>query len=192
MSKIFWVDTETTGLSQTKHGIISIAGIFDIDGIIVDTIDLEMKPTGRKSDNRALQINGYTHGRISKFKPWEQVFPEFITAINRISRKHFPDKKFTLAGQNIPFDNRHVRSWAEYCEALEYWDILIDQDNMIDTQKISKQFPELDSHKLGNLCKAFGVRLDNAHNAMADIAATRELYYAMLKRIEEEKQMELI
>ncbi len=192
MNKIFWIDTETTGLSDKIHGIISIAGIFDIDGTVVDKIELEMKPTGRICDNRALQVNGYTRTRISRLKAWEKVFPEFIASINKISREHFPDVKFRLAGQNIPFDNRHVKSWAAACKALEYWDILIDQDHMIDTQKISKQFPELESHKLGNLCKAFGVNLSNAHNAMADIEATRALYYAMQERIEKEKQMELV
>lgn len=190
MSKILWIDTETTGLSDKKHGIISIAAIIDIDGKAVESFEMEMKPTGRFCDDGALQVNGYTRQQISRFTPWEQVLPVFMAKLNFLSRKYYSDLQFTLGGQNIPFDNRFVRSWCG--GAVEYWEILVDQKNMIDTQKISKQFPELESHKLGDLCRAFGITLSNAHNAMADIEATRSLYYAMLDRVEKEKQMELM
>ena len=182
-SKILWIDTETTGLIPSKHGIISVAAIIDIDGQVIDKFELEMKPTGRVSDKRALKINGYTYGKIQNLKPWEAVFPEFIHRINI----KYSSEKFILGGQNVSFDDKFIRSWADCCDAAAYWDYLVEGE--IDTMKISKQFLELESHKLGNLCKHFGVPLENAHNAMADIEATRKLYYVMMEKLEERKQL---
>ncbi len=36
--------------------------------------------------------------------------------------------------------------------------------------------------KLGTVCKSFDVSLDNAHNALADIKATRELAIQLQKK----------
>ena len=188
--KILWTDTETTGLIPGTHGICSVAVILDIGGEVVDRFEMEMKPTGCVVDNRALAVNGFTRGRIQKLEPWENILPDFIHRINKAMIKHLPEQKFTLGGQNVSFDDNHIMAWSKFCNAPEYWKILTDGE--IDTMKISKQFKELGSHKLGDLCKAFGVKLENAHTAMADIDATRSLYYAMMKRIEMEKQGKLL
>lgn len=186
--KILWTDTETTGLSAEKNGIISVACIADICGEVVEKFELEMRPTGRVSDPQALKINGYTHAQIRRLTPWEEVLPEFIYRINMISRKHLPDQPFLLGGQNVVFDNRHIVSWTEYCQAPEYWKFLVKQTGFVDTKTVAKKFPELTSRKLGDMCQHFGVRLENAHNALADIEATRELYYVMMAKLEEAKQ----
>lgn len=181
-TKLLWIDTETTGLDPNRNGIVSIAGIIDNNGTVERSFQFEMRPTGRFAEDSALEINGYTKAKIKKLTPWEKVLPEFLHEISG------PDK-LTLAGQNVKFDNKFVRSW--FGPNVEYWDLMVDQSAPVDTLEIAKKLDYLPSRKLGDLCDIFGVRLDNAHNAMADIKATRELYYVMVDKLEGAKQNEL-
>lgn len=183
MKKLLWIDTETTGLSSKKNGIIEIAGIIDIDGKNEKEFLLRMNPVNREINPGALGINGFTRERIKTLKPWTLVYIDFISGLTKEFHRFGKDQKFILAGQNIAFDNRMVVGWAEECNALEYYENLVNTDKrtFIDTQKISKDFSGLEDHKLGTICKRFGVDLKGAHTALGDIKATREVYYKMLE-----------
>jgi len=188
---ILWIDTETTGLDADKHGIVEIGIIIDINGKIENKIRSTMRPTGRLADDRALEVNGFTRDRIRNLYPWENVYVPVMDHISMIGMDHAIYDSFFLGGQNVGFDNRFMCSWQKQCGSTTKndWSAIVNQDSntFIDTQKVFKELkktgfvPESESTKLGNICKYFGVSLENAHTAMGDIEATREVYYKMME-----------
>lgn len=189
MIAIIWLDTETTGLSPDKHGIIEAGIIIDIDGIVKNRTRVQMKPTGRVADDSALNINGFTRDQIRNLEPWENIYIPLMDHIKSAAIGAKFEGQFILAGQNVQFDNRFMVSWEKFCgiESENNWSKLVNQDpdSFIDTKKM---FDELKSRgfvdrsissKLGSICDYFEVDLKNAHSAMGDISATREVYYKM-------------
>ena len=185
MKKILWLDTETTGLSPDKNGIIEIGIIIDFDYELKHKIQHTMKPTGRYVDKTALEINGFTRDQIKGFIPWEELYTDFIDGLADIAE----GDSFILAGQNVAFDNRFMLSWEKQCEPG--WSKLVQQNGFIDTMDLFKRLQGKgridsgESKKLGNICEVLGIELGNAHTAMADIEATREAAYKMKEMLME-------
>ena len=44
MKKILWLDVETTGLDPNRNGLIQLAILMDIDGELVDKIQINIQP----------------------------------------------------------------------------------------------------------------------------------------------------
>ena len=188
MKKILWLDTETTGLSPDKHGIIEIGIIIDFDYKAKFRIQHTMKPTGRVTTSDALKINGFTREQIKGFIPWEDLYKTFIDGLADIAE----GDDFILGGQNVSFDNRFMLSWEKQCGSG--WSKLVQQTGFIDTMDLFKKLQgkgridSSESNKLGNICKVLGIELDNAHSAMADIEATRAAAYKMKEMLMEGKK----
>ena len=183
--KILWLDLETTGLDEHLHGIISLAMLAEIDGVLVDELYVEMFPTGRDGDIKALEINGYTIEQVKSFRPWERVKVDVDMFLQTHIDKWSKTDKFILAGQNVKdFDLKFLKSYYEACgdnyifsyiKAGPYIDTLPTLTFLQDVDLV----PTLPNSKLITICDHFGVTLDNAHNALADIKATREVYGKM-------------
>lgn len=195
MKNLLWTDTETTGLSADRHGIVEIGILIDIDGEIRHKIRTTMKPTGRLCNSRSLEINGFTRDQISNLDPWENVYIPLMENIESILVSLNMTEPFIIAGQNVPFDNRFICSWERQCGSTTKsdWSSLTNQDknSFIDTQKIFKELqkrgivPSHEKANLGNICRYFGVNLKNAHSALGDITGTRDVYYKMMEGINE-------
>lgn len=171
-----FIDTETTGLNPKYHSVIQIAAILDIDEYIIDTFNVKVRP-----------VNG---GGISQesleflnIKESDFLNPEYLdddVAYQQLldfMLKHYLDKdQFTIIGHNIRFD-------IDVLNTL----FLRNQDDLhtfpfaiFDTLQYAREnMPECDKYNLGFLCEHFGLKLENAHDAMADITANRELFYKM-------------
>ena len=61
--KILYFDTETTGLISVVHEIISISGIIEIEGKVVDVFDFYARPDGKVSE-KTLELIGFTLEQI--------------------------------------------------------------------------------------------------------------------------------
>lgn len=187
--KVLWTDTETTGLDPECNGIIQLAMIIEIDDKIAAKRIFQMCPTGRTATTEALKVNGYTKEQITSFTPWEQVYKEVVEFLGRYVDKFDKNDKYILAGQNVKFDSDMMKSWFEYCND-KYWFSWVKAGAMIDTLHMvtalqwAGRIPILESRKNSALCEYFGIDLSNAHDAMADIEATRQVAYKMRDLIE--------
>lgn len=184
MKKILWVDLETTGLDYKKHGIISLAMLVEIEGKVVDEAYFEMCPTGKKAEKEALELNGYTFEQIRSFRPWEQVRLDVLAFLGKYVNNYDSSDKYILAGQNVSFDCDMMNAYFKFC-GDDYWFSWVKSGFYLDTYRIlpflqyTGKVPVLENSKLGTMCDYFGVHLDNAHNAMDDIKATREVLLKM-------------
>jgi len=179
--KILWIDTETTGLSTAKHGIVSISALYDIDNTEVSRFSATMKPTGRVADQIALDVNGFTREQISTFHDWSRVLIDFISWLKEIDCK-----PCYFGGFCNNFDLRFVENWFKSCSISSSFLEYIDDKNLIDVHKIikSSNHPKLldfPNHKLATVAQGMMIEIVDYHTSLGDILATREIYYKLIE-----------
>ena len=87
-------------------------------------------------------------------------------------------EKLTVAGYNVGFDIKHLRALFERngLNIDDYFKpVNADVFEQVKRAGIQKALPYLPDRKLTTVAKHLGVNLENAHDALADIKATREV-----------------
>lgn len=187
--KLFWFDTETTGLENTDNDIITLAGMFDIDGEIVEEVEYKMKPL--KPENitqEALDVNGFTKSEILTFpdpietkRDLEKKIKKYI---NPFKKNKGIDDKFVPAGQNTQFDTGFLKALWTNCGDKWYGSLFSYQEvDLLSVTQILRLLKHLDTPnlKLETMANHFDVKIV-AHDAKSDIQATREIFYKILNR----------
>ncbi len=177
--KICWIDTETTGIDGYKNDIIQLALILEINKKEVDRKLFYIQPfSWANIEEEALKVNGTTVEQLKGYPHPTVVFKELTQFLGKYVNKFDKTDKFQPAGFNVPFDmgflkqffnknnDKFFGSWFNYkaCDPLQ---LLYTLD--------SRGLIALPNYKLGTVCKHFGVPLEGAHGAMADIEATKNL-----------------
>lgn len=182
MKKCLWFDVETTGLSAYKNDIIQIAAIVEIDGKVVDQFESKIRPFDPINvEPKALLINGLKLEDIMRYPEPKVVHSNFTKFLRNYIVPYNKEDKFAPAGYNVKFDidflmsffkkagDTYYGSYFNY-KALDPLYIL----HMMDYQgKIN-----LPNYKLVTVCNHYGINID-AHEALSDIKATRELFITL-------------
>lgn len=182
--KICWLDLETSGCNPKQNGIVSLAIIIDIDGEIKGKHYFEMYPRGRVLDPKALSVGGFTEEQVKKFTPWEKVYQDVIAIFDQHVSKWDKNDKFIFAAYNAQFDFDFLKSFFEE-HGNKYIFSYIQSGQFLDPYKAlpflqwQGKVPKLENMKLATVCEALGISLENAHCAMDDIIATRDLAYKL-------------
>lgn len=176
---LLWLDVETTGLNPEKNGIVSLACIADFDGQEVAKTSFYMNPVGREIEDGALKVNGFTREQIANYPHWNEIKGDFLAwLVQTFTRAYIP---MPVGGFNhVSFDCRFIREWfnqaggsrlEEIFRVEERFDVML-------LVKRSEAFAKLENRKLVTVANSMGVELGaQAHEAAADIRATRELFY---------------
>ncbi|MDE2105673.1 MAG: 3'-5' exonuclease [Patescibacteria group bacterium] len=176
--KVLYIDTETTGTDHRTHDVIQVAGLIEIDGQVRDEFMFRCQPFDFAAvDPKALEVNGTTKEALATY-PEPDIAYSAMTAIwaKYVSKFNRADK-FTPAGYNVGFDldflaSFFVKNGDNYFGSWQNWRA-IDPLAMVRILQ-HKGLIDLPDHRLGTLCAHFGIPL-KAHDALADIRATREL-----------------
>ncbi len=149
------LDFETTGLSAAMDRIIEVGAVKLVNGAITEELSLLCDP-GVPLKPKIVEITGITDLMLrGKESPAEGV-KKLLDFIGDCP----------VAAHNASFDMGMLR--AE-CERMG----VSFRAPIIDTLTFSRKlFPAQRSHKLGAVCKVFGVSNKNAHRAVHDAAAT--------------------
>lgn len=185
--KLLYLDTETTGVKY-QSTIIQIAAIIEIDGEVKESINLFCAPF-EDSDisEEALAVTGKTREEIFRYDNPLVVCEMFTSILGKYVDKYDKNDKFAVVGHNIKFDLDMLRNWAFRCGEkfiASYIDFKADFDTLayVKCLKILGRLPETLDNKLTTVCEACGISLENAHDAMADIEATRNLFLYLKNR----------
>jgi len=179
------IDTETSGLSSIAHGIISLSYILESDSKTLAKGKITMNPKliGRKVDDTALEINGYTHEQIDGFQHPKEAMAEYIQVCNNYRE----GEKLKVIGYNVQFDVGFIQKTFESLNLGQYGFIFdyktIDPFEII---KFLQHMGHIDTGKSQSLiaaCKYFGVPLENAHDSDDDAMATKKLYDILCERV---------
>lgn len=193
--KILWVDTETTGLDPMKNSLVQLSCIAEIDGKIEGSYNTYVRPfKGDIINKDALSVTGLTIDQLREFPEPELVYTEFKSFLREFvdpyRKNKTKDDKFVWGGHNTKFDIDFVQAF--FIKNNDKYFGSFFNYRQIDTLRIADFLTYCginfgDSHKLGDLCEFNKVVLNNAHNSMADIEASRNLaikFRGMLKDVE--------
>ncbi len=181
-----WIDVETTGLFPSRQDIITMGYLFEMEGEILLERDLQLRPIKPENiEAKALAINGMSEEEIMKFPPADEAYSLLVTDLRGYVDKYNKFDKAIFAGFNARFDSDFVRalfrkmgdkyfgSWF-FPSPLDVMGTLV--------ERMREERIDLVNHKLVTVCSHFGIDLKDAHTALADIRATRELYYKIKEK----------
>lgn len=183
--KLFWMDTETTGLYDNQHEIIELACLIEIEGKIVEETKWYPKPD--KFDNiseQSLKINRTT---VEELQSRELSQKQFLLDLTSMILRHVDRKNkydfLTPAGHNVGFDVGFLKSLFRKYNKLEFYESLFDY-HVLDTS-----FLGISTHYLNKnlknthygLCptsESFGLDVNRSelHGAMYDTKLSRNLF----------------
>ena len=187
--KFIWCDTETTGLDTSNAAPFQVAMVFvsNVDGIkdeservfYLNPFDI----SGVEYNEDAGKVHGYSKETIQSFEESKYVVPkidEFLKSCVSFRK----EEKLFFCGYNAKFDMDHLKNlfskngynFEKYFEKQ-----ILDVFNQVKVAGSMRVLPYLENRKLTTIAKHLGVNLENAHDALGDIKATREVAKSLAK-----------
>ena len=168
---LFFFDSETGGLSPVHNDLVEVACIVtDPSGKdILGEYSVKVFPE-RPVDPKAAAVNGYTE---VKWAAEAVKLDEAMVHLLKLARNT------ALVAHNAPFDwgflemamARRAQRWPgdyhRFCTVALATPLL--------------KAGLVENLKLGTLTKYFGIKHDDAHTALADVRACRELYLKLME-----------
>lgn len=171
-------DTETTGLNKSSDRVVQIAWLLiSKSGQELRRQNRLIKPSGFAIPPTAEKIHGISTVVANRFGvPLREALLDFAKDV---------DKSKVIIGHNLSFDIAMLR--PEFSrESIEF---RLDEKDMICTMRSSTawcRLPKLDGRsgfkwpKLDELYyRLFGRYFEGAHDALADVVATKEVYFEL-------------
>lgn len=159
------LDIETTGGKYNEEGITEIA-IYKFDGHqIVDQFISLVNPE-RKIQPFVVNLTGINSGMLKNA-------PKFYEIAKRIVEI---TEGCVLVAHNASFDNRILTTEFRRL-GFEF-----ERKTLCTVELSQKLIPDLNSYKLGNLCKTLGIPLSGRHRADGDALATVLLFKLLLNK----------
>lgn len=165
--RLIFLDLETSGLDPFKHEILSV-GICAKDK---EYHYFRKMQRPKLADKSALDINRYDQ------IVWDQKSledKELIEVIAPLLRNRI------IVGSNPTFDIIFMHKWFNDMGVKPNWFYKPICVAALHLGRMSDQFLSLK-----DLCKIYGVKNDNAHDALSDARAAKEVYQAIVKKADE-------
>lgn len=151
-------------------------------------------------DARALEYSAITMDMLwSMGKPLEDVCREICDFIKRNTFPVVASNKPFLIGQNPLFDKKFLQQimlytglWDDFCKLVrgdkDFWGNFqpAHLDTIILSQLAFDNDKSVSTWKLEAMAERLGIDLDDAHNADADVTATREIVRVLTSRMREQ------
>ena len=148
-------------------------------------------------DDKALAVAGVTMDILYNMgKPLEDVCTEICDFIENNTFPVAPSDKPIMVGQNPLFDNGfmqqimiYTNNWARYSKLVrgskDFWGNFqpLHLDTIVLSQLTFGNDPSITSWKLELMAEKLGIDLDDAHDADADVTATREIVRVLTARM---------
>jgi DNA polymerase III alpha subunit (gram-positive type) len=185
----FTYDLETSGLSAKKNAICEIA-ISPMDNELIDLPEYHsgiIKPyDNREISDGALEHNGITRQQLAEGRESSEVFKELIDYIKSFRKTA---AKIILCGHNIlKFDNPFLEDFFSF-HKKDLYKYVTDKDHIDTMWWARKAWNESVNYKLGTCCSNAGIELVDAHRAISDTRANKNLVKYFLKNLRGEGQL---
>lgn len=179
------IDIESTGLDPQKNGILQVAGLIEIDGILHEPFNYWVRPfTSDKISEEALKVVGVTQDQWKtdeKFLNPGEVFKKFTELLDRYVNKFEKTDKFFFVGYNANFDMQFLRSfWGKNQDNFfgsYFWYPPFDIMSMAVVVLREKRYL-MSNFKLETVAKEFGIQEEENgfHDAFFDASVTYEIF----------------
>lgn len=185
---LLYIDTETTGLNVANCSIWQLAGyITDTSKNITESFDFKMRPyrDGIVSEE-AISKTGITQEQLDSFPSQSETFNSFVSLIGKYVDLEDWNQRVIPIGYNVSFDLDFLRAWFAYNNSASLFSKNIYFPG-IDVMYLSSYYLLGERHKMRNFTLStvyehvLHKKLQNAHNALADIDATKELLNTIVR-----------
>ena len=185
---ILFIDTETTGLDNQKHGIIEIALEFHVNGDKISEKCIKFYDRESIVDLSALKFNKVKYSDLVNLQDSKDAMIELIDYILKLKT----DRETVVCGHNVAFDLGMIKSLLSR-HNIEGWDSVVSY-RVLDTCTIARFLiqagiieAEFGSKGAGlsNVANALGVSFKDLtlHTAADDTKLCAAVYYAMLDKV---------
>ena len=189
MSKLLFIDCETTGLYAPGAGLVQVAGIVEIDGEEVETFDLRCRPfPGDLLNKDALQIIGKTREELAALPDPADTFRELLDVLDRHVDRFDKADKFFMVAYNASFDNEHLRAWWKKCGdeyfGAYFWTPPLCVMTLAGIA-LRPSRPDLPNFKLATVAQAMRITADgDPHDALTDVRLSAGIWRRLLRAAE--------
>jgi len=174
-------------LTLKKGGLTQVSCIVEKNGEH-DRLNLYINPYSYQKVEEVLAYNLERSNRtFEEVKGYPNQSNQFRIFKKFIEKNLAPTQFLQLAGHNVQkHDSAFLEKW--FSENSEYMYNYFSYEHL-DTLHLARHMQSwgmlkgCENNKLKTLCQYFGVKLENWHDSMEDIAANRELYSLMRDRI---------
>lgn len=182
------LDTETGGVNHEENPITQIA-LIAVDGVTFEELardEFYIKPYDDLVIlKKALQVTGLKMSDINDGLEKKKA----VERITKFAKSNSPNSRAEnrpiIVAHNAIFDVNMLNSLFERCNK-SLWNVF--SDNTQCTMLLSKMFdPSTSSLKLGVCCEKLGIELNDAHRAMNDTVATKDLFISYLRKLSNKK-----
>lgn len=186
--KFLWCDTETTGLSPDNAAPFQIAFIF------VSTIKINDKSVKDESERvfylncldmphvefseEAAKVHGYSEEKIRSFESSKIVVGKIFNFLTDCMNFRELEKMYFCGYNSKEFDFNHLDrlfKFYGYDFSQFFQDKKLDVFDQVKLAGQKRILPYLPNRKLTTIAEHLKIDLSNAHDALSDIKATREV-----------------
>ena len=119
--------------------------------------------------------------KIGNYIPNGEAFVKMIKFLSKYVDMKNKSDKLIIGGKNLRFDVKFLRKFFERnygVYGLWFHYPTLDIETYLAEMIVFNNL-KLYNYQLDTVCKAFDVKLENAHDAKSDTLATRELFYKL-------------
>lgn len=181
--KIFYYDVETCGTNHRQHSIHQLSAIIEINGKVVETLDLKMRPHAKsKIDPMALSVAGVTEEQIRDYPDPAVQFARLRAHLAKwVNPYDKRDALYRCGFNNARFDDNFLLTFCElYGEGSHF---MYFRPESIDVMGLAAHYlapvrNAMPSFKLHRVAKTIGITVDKErlHDALYDVELTRAIY----------------
>jgi DNA polymerase III subunit epsilon len=157
------IDVETTGLEAGTDEIIEVAAVKFTTDTVLETFQKLIKPQ-HSLPLKIARLTNISEDMLANAPRFSEVAPELVRFV----------KSYPLVGHSIGFDLRMLQA-----QGMRFAQPAYDTFDMA-----TLLMPRAPAYRLGALAAAIGIAHEDAHRALADADATRQVFLHLLKRIE--------
>ena len=184
-----YIDVETTGLNPRLHSVHQIAGIIEVNDIVIEEFDLKVRPHPKAQyDQQALDTCRVTEEELRAYPEMAFIYTTLIKMLGKYVDRYNPkDKAFAVGYNNRAFDDIFLRTWFEQNSDTFinswFWANTLDC-LVLATEYLLARRVNMSSFKLQRVAKELGILVDEdkLHNASYDVYLTREIYRIVTNR----------
>ena len=157
------IDVETTGLEAGTDEIIEVAAVKFSGDTVLETFQKLVKPH-HSLPLKIARLTNISDEMLADAPRFSEIAPELVRFV----------KSYPLVGHSIGFDLKMLQAQGMRLPQQAY-----------DTFDMATLLmPRSPAYRLGALAAAIGITHDEAHRALADADATRQVFLHLLKQIE--------
>lgn len=182
MSRLIFLDVETTGLNPDKNDIIELAAAIYVDGIFQIDFSLNCQPMNYDNiENEALEVHGITVADMKTF----QTAQEMGTQLGSILINHYGGKEdpYIMVAHNLPFDKKFLEYWMLKTGnfGLSHYFCSYREIDTLAYVKYAKAMGHIKSKRnsLGAVCRELGIVNEKKHRALHDVRAMAQMFFAI-------------